>query len=425
MTSQLAGAQKLLDSGDIPGAVRALRPIAETTPLRDLAQVVRQLATAVGFEDLAGAAKTLTRKPDDPQALFDFGYGCIDRGISFLAVPALRQALRRVPDSRSLLSELVSALEGEHRHEEAAALLAERDAVLHAWPERYLLVYNSLLAGDLARAHDSVMRLPPPDDHSWEWAYGRISGMLHRAELAAGASPLDRRDLRGWHYTLTGGHLAVLSPYGFDAGMNGRYAYVQDSVEQCRRGLGRLALALRGAGREPRTVSLLPGRAQEILGVAAARVLALPLEPYDPQRTDTVVVAYDLNTVDRDLAESLRYRPDGQILYEHATCWTGPPAVGADMSGLLCQSVVEPWGPRLRAVDNGVEQLPPDPRPEADIAAEIAEAAGEPDPGDGQTPDEPDEMFGAFVAATASAWATGPRSHLGSPGPVPSSRFDY
>ncbi|MFF0445174.1 hypothetical protein ACFYT4_01940 [Streptomyces sp. NPDC004609] len=424
MTSELSGAQKLLESGDIPGAVRALRPIAETTPLRDLAQVVRLLATAVGFEDLAGAAKTLTRKPDDPQALFDFGYGCIDRGISFLAVPALRQALRRVPDSRSLLTELVSALEGEHRHAEAAALLAERDAVLHPWPERYLLVYNSLLAGDLARAHDSFVRLPPPDDHAWEWAHGRISGMLHRAELAAGATPLDRRDLRGWHYVLTGGHLATLSPYGFDAGMNGRYAYIQDSVEQCRQGLDRLALVLRTAGRESRTVSLLPGRAHRILGIAAARVLQLPVEPYDQLRTDTVIVAYDLNTLDRDLAESLRYRADGQVLYEHATCWTGPPAVGADVSGLLCQSVVEPWGPRLGTVGDAVEQLPPDSRPEAEIAADIAAATGEPDAGDGQTPADPDELLGAFVSATASAWATGPRSHLGSPGPVPSSRFD-
>jgi hypothetical protein len=42
---------------------------------------------------------------------------------------------------------------------------------------------------------------------------------------------LDRQDLRGWHYVLTGGVLGSLSPYGFDVGMTGRWAYVSDSVE--------------------------------------------------------------------------------------------------------------------------------------------------------------------------------------------------
>jgi len=44
---------------------------------------------------------------------------------------------------------------------------------------------------------------------------------------------LDRQDLRGWHYVLTGGILASLSPYGFDDGMTGRWAYLSDSVSRC------------------------------------------------------------------------------------------------------------------------------------------------------------------------------------------------
>lgn len=55
--------------------------------------------------------------------------------------------------------------------------------------------------------------------------------MLRRTEGAAQAGPLDHRDLRGWHYALTGGYLAVLSPYGFDSSMTGRYAYLGDTVE--------------------------------------------------------------------------------------------------------------------------------------------------------------------------------------------------
>ncbi|MEV0278837.1 hypothetical protein AB0I22_20975 [Streptomyces sp. NPDC050610] len=424
MTNELEQARQLLDAGDIPGTVRALRPLAETAPLRDLAEVVRRLSSAAGFDDLAKAAKRLAKKPENPQALYDFGYGCVERGVSFLAVPALRQALRHVPESSALRVELVSALERDHRHTEAVAVLTEHEAELRPWPEGYLLVFNSLLAGDLSRARDAAARLPAPDDDQWEWAHDRVRSMLRRAALAATAGPLDGRDLRGWHYTLTGGYLGALSPYGFAAGMTGRYAYLQDTVEQCRAGLDRLASALDTTGLKPRTVSLLPGRAHHILGLAAAEVLGLPAEPYAPGRTDTVVVAYDLGALDDEVAVTLRERVDGQVLYEHATRWTDPPLANADMSALLCQFVVEPWGPKLRHGENGTEEVPADTRSEAELAAEIVRADPAPDPGDGETPPDPDEAFAAFVAVTADGWLTGTRIRLGSPGPVGSSRFD-
>ena len=56
--------------------------------------------------------------------------------------------------------------------------------------------------------------------------------MLARAGTARAVTSLDRQDLRGWHYVLTGGVLASLSPYGFDA-MTGRWAYLSDSVAGC------------------------------------------------------------------------------------------------------------------------------------------------------------------------------------------------
>ncbi|MFD3519773.1 hypothetical protein [Streptomyces sp. NPDC058653] len=428
MTDELEESRRLIDAGDIPGAVRALRPAAESAPLTELARAVGRLAEATGFDDLTAASRVLAEDPQSPQALYDFGYGCVERGVAFLAVPALREALRLAPDSYAVLDELVSALESENRHAEVVALLLERDATLRPWPERYLLVFNSLLAGDLSTARTHFSRLPAPDDTKWEWAHTRVSGMLHRADRALSAHPgdgarLDRRDLRGWHYVLTGGYLATLSPYGFDAAMTGRFAYLQDSAELCRRGLDRLRVVLDAAGPRPRTVSLLPGRPDRILGLAAADVLGLPTEPYTPGGEDTLVVAYDLNDIDREVAVSLRDRADGQILYEHATCWTDPPVVSADVSGLLCQTVVQPWGERLLMTDDGARTEPPDARPEAEIAAEIVRADGAADPGDGETPPDPDAALAAFVTGTAAGRPTGPRTHMASPGPVPSARF--
>jgi hypothetical protein len=56
--------------------------------------------------------------------------------------------------------------------------------------------------------------------------------MLARAGVAGAASPLDRRDLRGWHYVLTGGVMASLSPHGFEV-MTGRWAYLSDTMDGC------------------------------------------------------------------------------------------------------------------------------------------------------------------------------------------------
>lgn len=146
----------LLKSGDLPAAVRSLRPHAETLPLAELARAVRALGEAAGFKDLAKAAKTAAKRPEDPKALYDLGYACVERGIAFLGTAPLRAALARVPGSRTLLAELVAALADKERHAEAAALLAARGDLLPAWPETYLLAHHTLLAGDLPGA------APPP-----------------------------------------------------------------------------------------------------------------------------------------------------------------------------------------------------------------------------------------------------------------------
>ena len=187
-------------------------------------------------------------------------------------------------------------------------------------------------------------------------------------------SPLDRRDLRGWHYVLTGGSLACLSPWGFDAGMTGRWAYVADSPGDCAGALARLRLILDAAGTAP----AVPGTA------------ARPFQP-DPRhrsrraagpagnRTSTpvnlpahsLIVAYDLTATDPAAVAALRLRAPGQILFERATCWTDPPRVTADMSGLLGQTTVPPWEPHLQPPRRRHRRPgPADDRPIEEVAGE-------------------------------------------------------
>lgn len=425
MNDVLNEARELVEAGDAAAAARRLRALGETVDLGELAPVVEQLARLVGLDDLARASARLAAGPDRPRTLYDFGYACVEHDLAFLAVPALTEAVRRAPDADGVLAELAVALEEEQRHAEAVTVLERRGDNLPAWPHRYLLVYNALMAGDLERAGRHLDRLPAPEDADWRPAHERVTRMVARAALLDGAGALDRRDLRGWHFVLTGGVLGTLSPYGFDAGMTGRYAYQQDSVDLCRLGLDRLRLVLTASGRRPGAVALLPDRSSRILGLAAAELLDLPAVPFGAERRNTLVVAYDLTEVeDRDLLVALRDRAPGEVLFEHGTCWTSPPPVSADVSTLLAQFLVAPWGERLRQrPDGSVGREPADDRSVEELAQEVVRAQGEPDPGDGETPPDPDGAFADFVARIVDGWLAGPRDRVRSCGPVPSSRF--
>jgi hypothetical protein len=216
--------------------------------------------------------------------------------------------------------------------------------------------------------------------------------------------------------------------------MTGRWAYVSDSAEACAAAVERLRLVLETAGAAPQSVALLPDRSSRIIGMAAATVLDLPVTDFDPGKpaARSLVVAYDLANTDRAAVAALRERAPGQVLFERATCWTSPPLVTADVSGLLHQTVVAPWAAQLRRQEDGtVGPGPVDDSPAEAVAAGIAAAAPERDEGDGSAPPDPDESLRRFVAAVTATsareahgrWLSGVREHIADAGPVPSNRF--
>ncbi|HEY8985747.1 MAG TPA: hypothetical protein VIU15_40020 [Streptomyces sp.] len=422
-------AWECLDQGDVPGALRVLRAAAESAPLAEVALVAGRAAGEAGFEDLRDAARAVVADPAQPRPLYDFGYACIERGVAPLAIPALREALRLAPGAKPLLRELVAAYEDGSRHREAADLLLAHEDTLDDWPDRYLLVFNAVLAGDLPLARRQHALLGDPEDEMWLPTRARQNRVLDRAAAVEAVSPLDGTDLRGWQYVMGGTLLGTLSPYGWDAGMTGRYAWLQDTYDQCHRGLSRLAALLEAADVRPASVSLLPDRSSRILGLAAAGLLGLPAVPFEAGREDTVVIAYDLNETTEaeqgpEILGALFERVPGQVLHEHASCWTDPPAVTPDSVTLLHQSAVAPWSDMLRVGEDGeVERGGPDTRPEAELADLIIAADPTPDTGDGATPDDPREGFTEFVTAVRGTWLKGDRARGRSMGPVRSSRF--
>jgi hypothetical protein len=190
LSTEQAKAWELIEAGDVPGTMRHLRFTAEKLEIAELAPIVGRVSSMVGFDDLVEASSALTAAPGEPKALFDFGYACIEHDAAYVAIPALSAALRQRPDSPPILTELVVALEEEGRHAEAVGVLEERDATLRPWPDRYLLVLNAILAGDLATATRHADRLP--DHEVWLPARDRVRRMLSRAAVTPTA--LDSKD---------------------------------------------------------------------------------------------------------------------------------------------------------------------------------------------------------------------------------------
>ncbi|MEI5100749.1 hypothetical protein RB200_22275 [Streptomyces sp. PmtG] len=292
-----------LDADDVPRALAHLREGHEgaaSLPLDEVALVVARAAGLAGFDDLREAATELSAHPGQGQRLHDFGSACVARGLAHLAVPALREALRQRPGALPVVRALAAAYEARGRHREAVELLTRHEDGLADWPDRFSLAFHAVMAGDLALASRQHALLTDPEDARWLPARDQQRRLLDRAGAAGSVGALDLADLRGWQFVIGGTVLTTLSPYGFDAGMTGRYAWLQDTHGQCLRGLLRLRALLDATGTVPRSVSLLPDRGSEILGLAAADVLGLAALPFEPGREDTVVVAYDLG----ELAEA-------------------------------------------------------------------------------------------------------------------------
>lgn len=437
MSEQLEQANGLLASGDVAGLLRFLRTDGGELPLGRVIQLVADAAQIAGFDDLTQAATALVggdcSGTREAQALYNFGFACLEHGAGYLAIRPLALALHLAPGSAAVLSELVTALEGDGQHVQAVAVLEEHEPALQ-WTNRFQYVYNALMAGLLDKATSGFQRLPEPEDTTWRPAREKVRHMLARAHVARAVTPLDGRDLRGWHFVLTGGILATVSPYGFEEAMTGRWAYLGDTLAACAAALARLQLILTAGAATPQAVVLMPDRSSQILGTAAAAMLGLPATDFDPGQPSahSLVVAYDLTSTDPNAVAALRQRAPGQVVFERATCWTAPPRVTADISGLLGQLVVPPWEGHISRLEDGtVGEGPSDGRPAEAIAAEITQTAPWQDEGDGTAPPDPDDALDGFVQAVTATgrherdgtWLGGPRYYIPDVGPVPSTRF--
>ena len=378
------------------------------------------LAVKRGAPQLADLCVAVARDPDNPDSLYQLGYALIDAGAPEVAASVLWRCLSLVGESEEVLCELVSALESALAYGDAFDVLARHEGLrARSYLPRYLYAYNAAMTGRLEIVRATLPSLAPisPDT---EKLHATIAAIVERADRVAGISALDAQDLRGWHYVLTGGLVTHLSPYGFDEPMHGRYAWLSDSLSRLAYGIDRLAALI-----QPLSVPCVyapEGRDHEILAEAIARRTGLPRAPWPTIGVPSpgLVCVYDLAKLPAAHLAQLESRRADQILFAHASPWTTDCPIAPDVTTLLYQSLVPPWGESaIVAPDGTVSRSPPDDRPVDTIAAAIA-ASPPLDEADRVAEDLP-----RWESLVARVWPlpVGPRSRLWAGGPVVSSRF--
>ncbi|WP_126627883.1 hypothetical protein [Dictyobacter alpinus] len=379
----LQQAREALEQGNAQEAFQIVRSVLrysektwERSDFVEAWSVFAEISAILAGEEFTNGVQAVVRHPDDVQALYDIGYQLFEQGLPDLAATALARAHALAPDSAGVLNELVSALETMGMNAEACRLLKARPEVIqHNYLSRYLLAFNAIMSRDLETPRKLLASLQQGSYEHQEELASRIASMLARADAIKDVSSLDQQDLRGWHYVVTGAFLLHLSPYGFDEGMNGRYAFVQDTRDLCLEGILRLEATLKEMDISVPRIFALPERGSTILAQALALKLHVPLVYWsDEGHTEPgLIAAYDLSLLDGPILVSIREHHPGQVLWSHATCWTESFPVTADVTTFFYQVNHAPWESQMRVNPDTkqVEHTQPDEHDAASIAAEL------------------------------------------------------
>jgi hypothetical protein len=422
----------LLNDNDPESAFRRLRFVfadrriaLEPDRLFEALGLLARIGARMVDERFSAPFEAAVAEPTSVSALYDAGYGAFEFGLFDVAACVLSRAHALAPGQEKVVSELVAALEedGDNR---AACLVLQAEAKLlkRSFICRYLLAFNAILAADLPLARETFEKLGAPADETSAFLAGRIRAMLKRVDAVLPLAGLTDQDLRGWHFVSTGGALLHLSPYGFGGGMQGRYAFTQDSYARCRHTLGLLSKLVEAWGLEPEQILAPDDRDSHILATAASRLLDLPLQTYGPDAGPGLIVAFDLSALSETTPRDLLFHRPGQVLFAHACCWTDPPACAPDAAGFLYQNHQLAWGERLQADPAGGVIKVPDLNEAVEVLVEkILSAEVDEELGDLDDPKRLALDWAAMRETAELKLGEQRRSNLWRGSPVKSNRF--
>lgn len=388
-------ASELLKAGDVGGAYRALHGIlrypavaAPTPLLREAMNALSAVATQLADEEFGALMGRVAKDPDDVEALFKAGFALYEQEQFDIAATLLARANKLDPKSADIVMELAVCFESIGRNAEALAALREYGSEDDSGLVQYLIGFNALMTGDLAEPRVQIEKLEALKADEVGPFLSALTALLARADAVEEKLPLEGNALTAWHAILNESVLLHESPHGYEEPMHGRYAFVADSPELMKEGVLALQELLKRANLSPKAVMVTPERESLILGSLAARVLELPLLPWNGTRDPgTLVVTWSLSRIkDETVVESLAVHSPGEILWAHASNWVQPFGFAPDVTTLLYQQATHPYvggalkidpetqepsiaEPDLRSIPELIEEI---------LAAEIQEPTAAP-----------------------------------------------
>ncbi len=240
--------------------------------------------------------------------------------------------------------------------------------------ERYLTAFGAMVRGDAAACQVAFDSLPAASSEAEAFMASRIERMLERHGVAVDVAALDERDLRGWHYVLTGGvllHVAPDEPTGHSRAFNGRYTYLEDSdilIAEC---LAKLDTVLDLIDGPKSQVAIFDAADSRPVGFAAASQFAAESSLELASDAEGLFVAYDLGGLIEPVRKHFVSHRPGQVLYAHVASAIDEPKPVADIVGVLYERLgATPWS-RFAITEPNRTDLPDGPPTET--AEELAE----------------------------------------------------
>jgi len=331
---------------------------------------VRMPSGEIAGSELSENITTLALQPVNVETLYNAAYDMYEEQLYGVAANLLLRANELTPDQPYILSELSSNFEELMDNHVALELLRDSNVAEHDALCCYLVGFNALMCGELDEALNALSRLNFFEINDDVSAYiETLESSLERADAIRSVCKLDKQNLTGWHMVINAGVLLHESPHGYDEGMSGRYCYLQDSYGLIQEGIIRLRLILEAGGVPIHRVVSAADRSSQIIALAAATMLDVPFEIWQPSDTQPgLVVIYDLKAVDDEIWKHLSRHHPGQILWVHANCWTSSPnQFTPDVMTMQYQTNFSPWDGGTMTLDPGTNESAVS---EADTASE-------------------------------------------------------
>jgi len=374
---------------------------------------------------LADLLTELGDKPNNVALLVGLSSAMNQFGAAGIGAMFLTRALRISPNVAQIRDDLALMLMNMREYATAANILQAAADYLASHPTgRYILVRALLWQGKIDEASAQWQLAVAPQDAYEAHFYEESAGFMQRLDAYRTRCAIDDKDLRGWHFVLTGGILLHLSPAGREI-MNGRYGMLFDNASLQLECIQRAAALLTACNKPVASVFALPDHDSQVFAAAVAGFLSCPVKLWPQDGTDEagLIIAYSLNQIDPEILATLATHRSGQLFWAHSCSWITSIPVTPDLVSLLAEHNLSPWSEQ-RANFQGI--APQRTGAIEALADEILTATLE----EAALPDLPDlcqwvSSLPALAAhhAPGIARSTGQRRVFFADSPVPSNSF--